>query len=200
MLVPNNTTISLPESRFNYPLPVDNLLSLIHQNVWRALLTNSSSMDLSHVFSTNSSSSYITPSMIPGKIPPSLMPTQLQLTVPHEPAVDFIPLPRLRDNLIIQGNDLFTLGNFCRDMLGTLFKNHNMADSDRKGVIVWGDPWDINSWECTPGFLIEWGWLLDGCEELISSTNRWRISRGEEPILNALMTVDDDCITSMSAL
>lgn len=188
MLVPNRRVLTFPESRFNYPLPVDHLLSLIHFNVWRALLANSFSMALSHVFSTRQmGEGYVTPSMFPNIIPSSLMPTQLQLAVPHEPSIDFFPLPRLRDNLIILVNDLFTVGSFCRDMLGTLFQNNNMGDCCRKGLIVWGDSWDVNSWECTPGFLTEWGWLLDGCEELISSTNRWRISRGEEPIFNNLV-------------
>lgn len=185
MLVPSSAADKpLVQGSFNYPLTVDHLLSLIHFNVWRALLTNSGSMNLSHVFSTcPSTKSYFTPSLFPSEIPPSLHPTSLQLSVPHEPSIDFFPLPRLRDNLILMGDNLFKMSSFCRDMLGTLFQNHGIDNCDRKGLIVWGDPWDVNSWECTPGFLMEWGWLLDGCDELLYSTNRWRISRGEEPIL-----------------
>lgn len=52
----------------------------------------------------------------------------------------------------------------------------------RNCLIVWDDPWDISSWEVTPGYLKKWGWLLEGCEELILSTNRWRASRYEEPL------------------
>ncbi|KAJ5631596.1 uncharacterized protein N7484_011696 [Penicillium longicatenatum] len=185
MLVPSSAADARPvQHSFDLPLTVDHLLSLIHFNVWRALLTNSGSMRLSHVFSTcPSAKGYFTPSLFPSEIPPSLRPTSLQLSVPHEPSIDFFPLPRLRDNLILMGSNLFTMGSFCRDMLGTLFQNHGIDNSDRKGLIVWGDPWDVNSWECTPGFLMEWGWLLEGCDELLYSTNRWRISRGEEPIL-----------------
>lgn len=184
MLVPSSAADEpLVQGLFNYPLTVDHLLSLIHFNVWRALLTNSGCMSLSHVFSTcPSAKGYFTPSLFPSDIPPSLRPTNLQLSVPHEPSIDFFPLPRLRDNLILMGNSFFTMSSFCRDMLGTLFQNHGIDNCDRKGLIVWGDPWDVNAWECTPGFLMEWGWLLDGCDELLYSTNRWRISRGEEPI------------------
>ncbi|CZR67244.1 uncharacterized protein PAC_17143 [Phialocephala subalpina] len=57
----------------------------------------------------------------------------------------------------------------------------------RKGFVVWGEPWDVNSWEVTPGFLNKWGWTLEGCEELIHSSNRWRAKRDEEPLDKVLL-------------
>ncbi|KAJ6084366.1 hypothetical protein N7486_011166 [Penicillium sp. IBT 16267x] len=176
VLVPSSSADALlGRLSFNYPLTVDHLLSLIHFNVWRALLTNSGSMSLSHVFSTfPSAKSYVTPSLFPSEIPPSLRPTSLQLSVSHEPSIDFFPLPRLRDNLILLGNSLFTMSTFCRDMLGTLFQNHGIDNCDRKGLIVWGDPWNVNSWECTPGFLMEWGWLLDGYGESLVEKSQYQ--------------------------
>jgi hypothetical protein len=38
-------------------------------------------------------------------------------------------------------------------------------------------------WEVTEGFLRKWGFLLEGCDELIESTNRWRALRGEERLI-----------------
>lgn len=52
----------------------------------------------------------------------------------------------------------------------------------RRGFIVWGEPWDVDSWEVTPGFLKKWAWMLEGCEELIISSNRWRAKRDEKPL------------------
>lgn len=52
----------------------------------------------------------------------------------------------------------------------------------RKGLIVWGEPYDMRSWEATPGFLAKWSWAVEGCYDLVESSNRWRLMRGEEPI------------------
>lgn len=54
--------------------------------------------------------------------------------------------------------------------------------SERKGLIVWGEPHDTHSWEATPGFLTKWAWVMEGCEELVEISNRWRMRRGEEPM------------------
>ncbi|KAH7419651.1 hypothetical protein BKA64DRAFT_651362 [Cadophora sp. MPI-SDFR-AT-0126] len=52
----------------------------------------------------------------------------------------------------------------------------------REGLISWGDPWVVQNWEVTPGFLKSWGWALEGCDDLIQASNRWRASRNEKPI------------------
>lgn len=52
----------------------------------------------------------------------------------------------------------------------------------RKGLIVWGEPHEIQSWEATPGFLAKWAWAVEGCEELVEISNRWRMRRGEDPM------------------
>ena len=52
----------------------------------------------------------------------------------------------------------------------------------RKGLIVWGEPYDMRSWEATPGFFAKWSWAVAGCDDLLESSNRWRLMRGEEPI------------------
>jgi hypothetical protein len=54
--------------------------------------------------------------------------------------------------------------------------------ASRHDMIVWGEPYLLDSWELTPAFVRKWGRLLEGCEELIRSSNRWRESRGEEKL------------------
>jgi hypothetical protein len=54
--------------------------------------------------------------------------------------------------------------------------------SNRKGLIVWGEPHDMRNWEATPGFLAKWHWVVHGCNEVVESSNRWRAIRGEEPL------------------
>ncbi|KAH6698099.1 hypothetical protein BKA61DRAFT_741502 [Leptodontidium sp. MPI-SDFR-AT-0119] len=53
----------------------------------------------------------------------------------------------------------------------------------RRGLINWGEPWQVESWEVTPGFLRNWGWALEGCDDLIRASNRWREQRNEELLL-----------------
>ncbi|KAF4950782.1 hypothetical protein FGADI_7978 [Fusarium gaditjirri] len=52
----------------------------------------------------------------------------------------------------------------------------------RNGLIIWGEPHDMQSWEATPGFLTKWSWAVEGCEELVEISNRWRTGRGAEPM------------------
>lgn len=52
-----------------------------------------------------------------------------------------------------------------------------------RGMLIWGEPWRIDGWEVTEGFLRKWGWLLKGCDEMIEASNRWRGLRGEEPLV-----------------
>ncbi|PTB66528.1 hypothetical protein BBK36DRAFT_1119606 [Trichoderma citrinoviride] len=56
------------------------------------------------------------------------------------------------------------------------------APADRRGFILWGEPFHKDSWEVTPGFLRKWSWAIEGCSELIESSNRWRTARGETPL------------------
>jgi hypothetical protein len=60
------------------------------------------------------------------------------------------------------------------------FGNPDDYTAGRRCLITWGDPWKIESWEVTPGFLKSWGWALEGCDDLIQASNRWRALRNEE--------------------
>lgn len=136
----------------------------------------------------------------------SLMPTPVQMSVIHSSWIDLLPCPIMRKNLI--GREFgFNHSDFVEDLVGTLI-NLNIfltspssptpASADRTkglrghggtpstsetGLIVWGEPHLIGSWEVTPNFLYKWGWVITGCQELIDSTNYWRRLRGDTPLL-----------------
>lgn len=119
-----------------------------------------------------------------------------------------LPFAQIRDNLI-QWEGYVDVVDFLRDLFGDLVNDNlsitpepceslsasaqmllqgeddDMITAGRKGLIVWGEPYVKESWEATPGFLKKWACLLQGCEELIEISNRWRAIRGEDPILLA---------------
>ncbi|KAK1449319.1 hypothetical protein CMEL01_08634 [Colletotrichum melonis] len=123
-------------------------------------------------------------------VPYFLKPTETQLTTIHHPWLDFLPLPRMRDNLIKAGDD-WDDEALCLDMVGD-----GDAPSGKGGMILWGEPWDPNSWEVTEDFVEKWRWILEGCEEIIRSSNYWRAKRGEkrmrETIASHLRNCDID--------
>jgi hypothetical protein len=137
-------------------------------------------------------------------IPPHLRPTALQSNRVHATWIDFIPFPKMRDNLITHHNH-FNHRLLVTDVMGDLLqaimlnkygqgtgpqgrrllskgKPSDYA-SDRRGMIIWGEPHRMESWEVTPGFLERWGWAVEGCPELMNATNHWRALRGEVPLV-----------------
>ncbi|KAL2832829.1 hypothetical protein BDW59DRAFT_138735 [Aspergillus cavernicola] len=142
-------------------------------------------------------------------LPGTLIPTQPQLSLIHATWINILPFPRMRENLI-KWETCFSHSEFICDIVGHLVDTQRLfsnsvslpmvsnrgipsqmvflqgeddeVTSGRNGLIVWGEPYRIESWEATPGFLRKWMWALEGCEELIESSNRWRMVRGEEPI------------------
>ncbi|KAF3385130.1 hypothetical protein F1880_001800 [Penicillium rolfsii] len=143
-------------------------------------------------------------------MPDSLIPTVFQQTHNHSAWINVIPFPRVRENLI-RYEGRFDAWELLQDLVGDLLnstpdprqrqaypfvKNPRTppprtllpgSDPDevtagRKGLIVWGEPYEMNNWEATPGFLAKWAWVADGCHELVEISNYWRMKRGEEPI------------------
>ncbi|KAF2847203.1 hypothetical protein T440DRAFT_521186 [Plenodomus tracheiphilus IPT5] len=141
-------------------------------------------------------------------IPVSLFPTRLQQTRLHSLWVNFIPFPPVRDNLI-RREGTFDHWELLQDLIGELMgiaptpkeggTSHTFTVSDpkamstlgrdedeitggRRGLIVWGEPYNMYNWEATPGFLAKWSWAVEGCDDIIRSSNRWRLTRGEEPL------------------
>ncbi|KAL5338334.1 hypothetical protein BJX70DRAFT_408744 [Aspergillus crustosus] len=143
-------------------------------------------------------------------IPPSLIPTNLQQTSYHHTWINLIPFSRIRDNLI-RCEGRFDHGELMQDLTGELMTSRvaprqrgtsgtatdtedrlslplpsgldmDEVTAGRTGLIVWGEPHELQSWEATPGFLAKWTWTVEGCEELVEISNTWRIRRGEEPM------------------
>lgn len=73
--------------------------------------------------------------------------------------------------------------DLCDDILGTMYDEEVSRHDERDGMIVWGEPWDVYSWELMEGFVKKWACMLVDCDDLIQSTNRWRVKRGEEPLV-----------------
>jgi hypothetical protein len=112
-----------------------------------------------------------------------LSPTLLQRTTAHHPWVDVIPFPQMRDNIIETlysqnpGDEhAFDPDELCYWMLG--FE----TSQNQRGLVLWGDPCAIDSWEVSAEFAQQWAWLLRGCADLFTSTDAWRERRGEMPL------------------
>lgn len=196
----------------------DNILNLVTYNAFRGLFANKKMLSqlVKHIIPHQNTAEQIDimdrfpdPAIIlPSKpnIPPCLMPTRLQMQVPHATWIDLIPFPLMRDNLIM-GQDQFNHSELIADVIGNLLAHVVFEDNkfhpksqlslkivnrakyredsdDRRGLILWGEPYQPGSWEVTPGFLENWGWTVLGCAELMEATNKWRVLRGEEPISN----------------
>lgn len=189
-----------------FPLSGDSLLTLIHLNVYRALIRNVELLQIEPEAVCNIEPTTLL--LVPGSmIPPSLLPTQAQMKVPHSRWIDILPSPQLRDNLISNIGH-FNEEELCNDLVGEIFKSQDLETetlseeskawlsrkmmrargdnldlaADKSGFVVWNQPWDARSWEVTSGFLVKWGWAVEGCEDLLRSTNHWRASRNEEPL------------------
>lgn len=165
---------------FQFPLSSDHmLLTLIQYNVLRAVISNLNICKLLDIIPTDCQAAIFIKSLPPpSTLPPSFRPTPLQLATPHKPHLDSIPSPQLRDNLILASTqELFDEDEFCDDICGGLWSGYD--DTEKKGLLVWGEPWMQGSWEVSEGFARKWGWLLRGCWDLLESTNRWREVRGE---------------------
>jgi len=69
----------------------------------------------------------------------------------------------------------------CNDVCGGLYSGIDECES--RGLLVWGEPWEVGSWEVSEGFARKWGTLLKGCDEMMRGTNKWREARGEKAII-----------------
>ena len=111
--------------------------------------------------------------------PVSLHPTLLQGSTLHHPWIDIFPFPRMRDNYLrsITNNTItWDEDELCDDI------HQCGTTSQDASFIIWGEPWDPRNWEASIAFLRKWMWLLEGCPEILRSTNYWRRKRGEKRI------------------
>jgi hypothetical protein len=156
----------------------DLLLKLIKYNVFRALLMNNSSLGFASEWLEADTRSPFLQSQdaitsLVHSSPTHLQPTLLQQTVEHHPWIDLLPLAEMRDN-ILQAGEEYDDGPLCYDIL-----DHCQKPGGEAALIVWGQPWDPDSWEVTEEFKNKWPWVLKGCWRLFQATNKWRAMRAE---------------------
>ncbi|CAG8983152.1 hypothetical protein HYALB_00010300 [Hymenoscyphus albidus] len=125
------------------------------------------------------------------------------MTIPHTSWLNMFPYLQLRDNLIFHQNE-FSHVDFCNDLWGEFFlwnfsgyessfavcpPSSSVTEigsdlesddvdlaSGKRGLIVWGEPWDLSGWEVTEGFVRKWSWLLEATSgEQREILNRWSI-------------------------
>ncbi|KAI9497307.1 hypothetical protein BDB00DRAFT_805912 [Zychaea mexicana] len=95
--------------------------------------------------------------------PFAIQPTVLQLTIPHDPRIDLIPTPHMRDRMILF-RDLFDLDDCFRCLIGN-------------SVFHGGDPALASNWQLPPEFFDKF-WFLTIDFSLQRTTNRWRRLQG----------------------
>ncbi|KAE8155125.1 hypothetical protein BDV25DRAFT_126064 [Aspergillus avenaceus] len=160
---------------------IDHLIGLTRLNVHRAIRENIAAIGMTVDWMNSDDSLSIFNIGLPGftedGIPTNLRPTAIQRWVPHHPWLDFFPFPGMRDRLILAG-DTFDEDELCHDLMAFWDTRNSGAT-----LLVWGQAWDAASWEVTEEFARKWAWLLRGSPELLLSTNSWRLSRGEKPLV-----------------
>lgn len=160
---------------------IEHLISLSRLNVHRAINQNICAIGMTTDWTKSDDSISIFNLVQPGfqedNIPLSLRPTHIQRSVPHHPWLDFFPFPHMRDNLIAAG-DMLDDDDLCHDLMA-FWDTRNTGAT----LLVWGEPSDPKNWEVTEEFARKWGWVLRGCSELLISSNRWRMGRGEKPLI-----------------
>jgi hypothetical protein len=160
---------------------VDQLLTLIQFNVFRALLSNT--LALAWTLEWLECSDPISPwnnihsNNNPPLYPQALRPTHIQRTIKHHPWIDLWPIPQMRDNLLLAGDE-YDEDRLCNDLV-----EFNGVTNEQTGLVVWNQPWDPMGWEVSETFWGNWGWTIRGCVELHESTNYWRLRRGEKPLV-----------------
>lgn len=112
-------------------------------------------------------------------------PIREQITTRHRPAIDVLPFPTFRKNLITSG-DAVDEDELFDDLLNGLvcWGGAGVGRRDRDcstGYISTGTPWDNRSWEARTWFIQKYWALLGGEEgELVRQSEWWRNMRGEE--------------------
>ncbi|KAF4449477.1 abhydrolase domain-containing [Fusarium albosuccineum] len=212
------------ESSAHFPLCPDHLIPLAQYNIIRATLTNATILSILHLmpydqcaplrmamplFPSTSTTESSQVGTLAASCPPSLRPTALQLSIPHDYWVDLVPDPTLRDNILLALQDgLIDVVELQADLVGQICQEtitaakaqprkgfeqsasqsrkqnatRSLSDEGQLGMLVWSDPWCADGYEMAEAFIRRWSFLFKGCWRFLGATNKWRISRGEEPL------------------
>ena len=167
-----------------FPLCPDHLITLQQYNALRAMAVNRTLFSgiLTTISECGDDIIHTVPYPArPETLPPTLLPTLLQQTVPHGDWIDMFPSAETRDRLI-QAAGTFDEDDLWSDCVGGLFEGYPDDEIERRGIIAWSPPWDISGWEMTEGFMRKWGWVVRGIPGALEATNRWRRERGQHPL------------------
>lgn len=166
-----------------FPLSADHkLITLVQYNVLRGMVTNICILSLQDqiLFDCGYNLNIVpVPSRLTSR-PRNFEPTEIQKTINHSAWIDTVPCSQLRDNLILR-LDRQDLDDFCGDLVGGVYDGFD--DVEVRGIMLWGEPWSVDGWEVSVGFLERWGFLLRGCRQMMDATNRWRGLRGEDRLV-----------------
>ncbi|KFY01834.1 hypothetical protein V490_00762 [Pseudogymnoascus sp. VKM F-3557] len=149
------------KAQFNivFPLCPDHLITLLQFNSLRAMAVNRSLISGVLVTPLDCGEEIIHVVPYPTKpelLPPTLLPTILQQTVPHGDWIDMFPCPEVRDSLI-RAAGMIDEDDLWADCIGGLYEGFPDDEIERRGLIAWSPPWDIAGWEMSEGFLRKWG-------------------------------------------
>ena len=164
--------------------PWDELAQLINRNFMQAVSANAQRLGL-NTTALRAGTATSTPRVRKAaNLPPTLKPVEVQHQLPHDPLIDTIPHSRLRFNIlraIATGN--LDASRFSASLRRSGAVINVQGEARRSGLIVWNFPEQLASWELSEGFVMVFGFLLEGCEDFIAATNVWRTRRGERSLV-----------------
>jgi len=164
--------------------PWDELAQLINRNFMQAVSANAQRLGL-NTTALRAGTATSTPRLRnAANLPPTLKPVEVQHQLPHDPLIDTIPHSRLRFNIlraIATGN--LDASRFSASLRRSGAVINVQGEARRSGLIVWNFPEQLASWELSEGFVMVFGFLLEGCEDFIAATNVWRSRRGERSLV-----------------
>ncbi|KAI8360704.1 hypothetical protein EDC96DRAFT_483017 [Choanephora cucurbitarum] len=117
-------------------------------------------------------------------VPFAIQPTLLQLAVPHDPRIDLIPTPHMRDRMILY-RDQFDLDDCFRCLLGG-------------SVFHGGDPGVAGNWQL-PAEFFEKFWFLTIDYNLRRCTNEWRKKQGLKELKTNITSLNEGAKPSQPA-
>lgn len=130
----------------------DQVLVLIKFNIFRALCNNALMLGFPIEFTMEDNAlspftpkseyeKYLTSPERILEIPENLRPTALQCEIPHHPWIDLLPVPRMRDNLIL-AEDTYDGFELCEDLckfcVSLLVAHYDrLLQHHKKGMLTW---------------------------------------------------------------
>ncbi|RYP43825.1 hypothetical protein DL768_009658 [Monosporascus sp. mg162] len=132
-----NKVVSVTASSF--PLSRDHLIPVIQFNLLRGIRTNMLILSMDGFMSDECEWHWQRMPLFPAvpEAQHTLQPTELQLCTPHDPVIDLVPDPTLRDNMILAAGS-FDIDELYIDLCGGICGE--MVEFEPKGLLIWRDP------------------------------------------------------------